>query len=575
MNGPDRESPRPDETGGKGKRQTNTLNALSKLSLDRRLTPVKRKAPVKPTKKAFCPRCDRPIEYYGAMGEWWCGTVGHKTYGADPAPPPSVIPASEPGRQAEASSFLAGVFGREVEAGEETPRFPRTDAGNGELFAHLHGDHLRFDHRRKRWLLWEGHWWHPDADAEVRRLAKDAARHRYHAGAAVDDLKEREAEARFAINSESRMRLEAMLALGQAECPIADAGEGWDTDPWTMGVANGIVDLRTGTLRAGRQEDRITLHSPVAYNPDASCSQWLAFLVRIMAGNADLIGFLQRAVGYSLTGNVSEQVLFFLHGTGANGKSTFLGAILDMLGDYGRQAAPGLLTPKRGETHPTEYADLMGSRLVASLEVEEGRRLAEAMTKWLTGGDRMKARFMRQDFFEFTPTYKLFLAANHKPTIIGTDLAIWRRIKLVPFTVEIPEEEQDGDLPTKLREELPGILCWAVKGCLLWQEGGLCPPDEVRAATEAYRTEQDVLGDFIADCCRTGQDEKVTANALYIAYTNWCKDSGERPRSKTAFGRRLAERGFASDRTMRDRWWYGLSVFLPQMTGSDGGLDIK
>ena len=469
------------------------------------------------------------------------------------------LPVQREPRQ-QGSSSLADVFGREVEV-EGGKRFPRTDAGNGELFAHLHGERLRFDHRRRRWLLWADHWWQPDADAKVRRLAKDAARYRYRAGGALDDLKEREAEARWAISSESRTRLEAMLALGQTELPIADAGEGWDSDPFLMGVGNGVLDLQTGTLRPGRQEDRITMHSPVAYDPEATCSRWTVFLDRVMAGNADLIGFLQRAVGYSLTGDVSEQVLFFLHGEGLTGKSTFLTAILDLLGDYGREAAPGLLLTKRGERHPTEYADLENARFVSSVELDEGRRLAEGLVKWLTGGDRMKARKMRQDFFEFVPTYKLFLAANHKPTILGTDFAIWRRIKLVPFTVRIPEEERDGKLGDKLRKELPGILRWAVEGCLLWQEHGLQTPDEVKAATEAYRTEQDILGDFIADCCVTGPETWVSTNAIYVAYSNWCKESGEKPRTKTAFGKQLTERGFDPDRTRSEgRLWRGIGL---------------
>jgi len=444
--------------------------------------------------------------------------------------------------------------------------FHRTDAGNGELFAHLYGDRLRYDHRRKRWLLWLGHWWVPDADAEVRRLAKLTARRLYRDAAGVDNLKEREAEARWAIGSESRMRLDATLSLAQAERPIADTGHDWDLNPWLLGVANGVIDLRTGTLHDGRPENRLTMHSPTAYNPDAPCPRWLAFLDRVMAGNEALIDFLQRAVGYSLTGDVSEQVLFFLYGTGANGKSTFLTPILDLLGDYGRQAAPGLLLAKRGERHPTEFADLENARFVSSVEVDQGKRLAEGLVKWLTGGDKMKARKMRQDFYEFRPTYKIWLAANDRPTITGTDLAIWRRIRLVPFTVVIPDPEQDKDLPAKLRGELPGILNWALHGCLAWQRDGLDIPQKVQAATEAYRVEQDILAGFLDDCCTTGSEEKVTANALYVAYTNWCKDSGERPLTKTALGLRLAERGFTPDRTRNEgRFWQGIGLTVTRL----------
>ena len=212
-----------------------------------------------------------------------------------------------------ADRYLALTIGKALAAITQPeegrpPSFHRTDSGNGELFAHLYGDRLRYDHRRKRWLLWLGHWWMPDADAEVRRLAKLTARRRYRDAGGIDNLKEREAEARWAISSESHMRLDASLSLAQAEHPIADAGHDWDSNPWLLGAANGVIDLRTGTLHDGRPEDRLTMHSPTAYNPDAPCPRWLAFLDRVMAGNEALIDFLQRAVGYSLTGNVSEQV---------------------------------------------------------------------------------------------------------------------------------------------------------------------------------------------------------------------------------------------------------------------------
>jgi len=449
--------------------------------------------------------------------------------------------------------------------------FHRTDAGNGELFTHLYGEQVRYDHRRRRWLLWRDHWWQADAEAEVQQLAKEAARRRYQDATRIDGLNERQAEARWAIGCESRMRIEAALALASSERPITDAGKDWDSDPWLLGVANGVLDLRTGDLRDGRPEDRITMHSPVAYDPDAPCPHWLAFLDRIMGGNTALIDFLQRAAGYTLTGDVGEQVLFFAYGTGANGKSTFLTAMLDAFGDYGRQAAPGLLLAKRGERHPTEYADLETARLVASVEVDEGRRLAEGLVKWLTGGDRMKARRMRQDFYEFRPTYKLWLAANHKPTITGTDWAIWRRIRLLPFTVVIPPEEQDPHLPDTLRRELPGILAWAVQGSLDWQRDGLGTPPEVEAATTAYRLEQDVLADFLEECCSVGPDLQAAASALYKAYSEWCKDAGEKPLPKNAFGMRLPERGFTPDRAKGGRrLWQGIGLRdAPQVTEPD------
>lgn len=287
-----------------------------------------------------------------------------------------------------------------------------------------------------------------------------------------------------------------MVTLAESEPGIPVLPGELDRDPWLLNVKNGTVDLRTGELRPHKRDDLITKIVPVEYDSEASCPTWLAFLNRIMDGNERLIAFLQRAAGYSLTASTQEQCFFLLYGTGANGKSVFLTTLLAVMGDYGIQAAPDLLLAKSGESHPTEVADLFGARLVVATETEAGRRLAENLVKQHTSGDRLKARFMRQDFFEFEATFKIWLATNNKPIVKGTDYAIWRRIKLIPFTVTIPPEERDKSLPAKLRQELHGILAWAVQICLEWQKYGLNEPQEVTAATCAYRDEQDILGSW-------------------------------------------------------------------------------
>jgi putative DNA primase/helicase len=264
--------------------------------------------------------------------------------------------------------------------------------------------------------------------------------------------------------------------------------------------------------------------------------------------------------------------LFFLHGMGANGKSTLIGVLQGLLGEYAKQAAPELLVSRGGDRHPTELADLFGARFVASIEVDEGKRLAETLVKQMTGGDRMKGRFMRQDFFEWEPTHKLILAANHRPEIRGTDYAIWRRIHLVPFTVQIPEEERDKQLPAKLRVELPGILTWAIAGCLDWRRNGLGVAEAVREATEGYRAEQDILSDFLEDECTLGPDLWVSASSLHEAYVAWSGGRGQRGAavlSPTAFGSRCAERGFRSERRSvsgkQMRGWAGLRLARPSI----------
>jgi putative DNA primase/helicase len=277
-----------------------------------------------------------------------------------------------------------------------------------------------------------------------------------------------------------------------------------------------------------------------------------------MDGNRDLITYLQRVAGYGLTGDVGEQCLFFFHGSGANGKSTLLGALLGLLGDYGMQAVNDLLIVKHNESHPTERADLFGKRFAATIETEEGKRLAEALMKQMTGGDKVRARKMRQDFFEFDPQHKIVLAANHKPTIKGTDFAVWRRIKMVPFVVTIQEEEKDKSLPEKLRAERAGILNWALRGCLDWQRHGLAEPDEVRQATAAYQAEQDTVAKFLAECCLVHPEAKVKVAALFDAYGKW---SGDKYTSQPDFNDRVRAKGYESKQgTGGYYFWRGVAL---------------
>lgn len=450
--------------------------------------------------------------------------------------------------------------------------FKKTDLGNSERFISRHGHDALYCYAWGKWLVWTGARWERDDAGKVHRLAKATVRSMYQEAADNEDEKERKALADHAKRSEAEARIRAMLELAKSEQPVSS--EELDARPWLLNAQNGTVDLRTGKLRPHRQEDLITKLAPVEYDPDAKAPTWEAFLARVLPSE-ELRGFFQRAVGYSATGDTSEQCMFINHGGGANGKSTSQEAIATALGDYAMRAPTEMLLAKRAGGIPNDVARLKGARFVAASETEEGRRLAESLIKDLTGQDTITARFMRAEWFDFKPTHKLWLSTNHKPEIRGTDAAIWRRIRLVPWSVTIPPEEQDKQLPAKLREELPGIFAWIVQGCLEWQRQGLRPPDEVRRATGRYRAEMDVLAAFIDEECIVAEHASASAKALYSAYKAWCEENGERPETQRRFGGRLKERGFESGRmTTGPRKgaseWYGIGL-AGGPEGSPGG----
>ena len=337
-----------------------------------------------------------------------------------------------------------------------------------------------------------------------------------------------------------------------------------DADPWALNCANGIVDLRTGELRP---HDPAEMHSklvPIAFEPTARAPHWERFLEQVFAEDAELVTFVKRFAGHSLSGDVREQLLVFAHGAGANGKSTMLGALRNLAGDYGLQLDPTVLTASQHDQHPTGLTDLRGARLVTTIETDAGRRLAEALVKMLTGGDPIRARRMRGDYFEFLPTHHLWLAGNHLPAIRGTDLGIWRRIALVPFDVTFEGERQDPDLPAKLDAEAHGILAWAIEGCLEWQQHGLQVPARVKAATASYRTSQDHLGRFIDERCVVEDTAYVTSRDLRAEYIEWCEAQGEKPWSAKAVGAELTDRGFDTGTVGRGndkaRTWLGIGL---------------
>jgi putative DNA primase/helicase len=446
-----------------------------------------------------------------------------------------------------------------------------TDLGNSERFIAHHGDNVRYCYPWAKWLVFTGTRWERDDAGRVHKLAKETVRSIYKEASEASAEDRRKALAKHASRSEGADKIKAMLELAKSEVPVTP--DELDADRWLLNAPNGTIDLRTGILREHRREDLITKSVGCEYDPTAEAPVWAATLERALPSEA-LRLFFNKLAGYALSGDVSEHILAVLYGTGANGKSTILNALLAAARDYGMQAAPDLLVAKKG-SHPTEVADLFGMRLVASIEVEDGRRLAESLVKQLTGGDTVRARRMRQDFWQFEPTHKVFMAVNHKPEVRGTDTAIWRRLRLIPFGQTLPPAEQDKQLPQKLTAELSGILRWAVEGCLLWQREGLQAPEEVRKATGQYRSEMDVIGAFLQDECEIAPAHKESFTILYKRYEEWCEEGGERAETRRKFNARLKERGKFDARRSGPggaNEWHGLRLLKKQNSGFAGKL---
>jgi putative DNA primase/helicase len=433
----------------------------------------------------------------------------------------------------------------------------RTDAGNAEFFAATYADHLRFDHKRGRWLLWRaGRWWERDTTALIRIMAKGVARLRLKHANNRDEVK-------WALRSESRQRQEAMLELAKSEYPLGDSGDGWDADPLLLGVANGVIDLRTGALREGRQADKLTLHSTIAFDATAKAPRWEQFISEVFDGNTELIDFVQRAVGYAMTGGVGEQVIFMAYGTGANGKSTFVEVIRHVLGDYAYNLPFSAFELQNRSAIPNDIAALENRRFVTALETSESARLNEARIKALTGSDPITARFLYGEFFTFVPAAKFWLVFNSFPRVDDDSEGFWRRVRVISFEHQFPKDKRDKQLLQKLKAEAPGILNWAIEGALKWQKNGLSTPQIVTQMSEQYRQQSDPLAEFIADCCDLEPDALATSGALWNEYLRWKRQQHDDELvDRTTFGRNLQMRGLTKVKIgpERSRGWRGIRV---------------
>jgi P4 family phage/plasmid primase-like protien len=473
---------------------------------------------------------------------------------ADPTPPRSTTTMTDaPPAVLEAAS--AG-------GPEHLDQQPYSDLGNARRLVAEHGDDLRYAPQLGHWLAWDGMRWATDVTGEAQRRGKAVVDGMLTQMATIADADDRKKLFGHWMKSQSAPRLAAMVDVARTEPGVPVLVTQLDADPWQLNTTAGVVDLRNGQVHPAERRALVTKLAPTAPDPTVGCPTWTAFLDWAMQGDTELVGFIQRAVGYSLTGRVDEQALFFLHGHGENGKSTFLNVLQALVGDYAIAAEPDLLIAAQGDKHSTGIADLVGRRVAVVQETEEGRRFAEATVKQLTGGDVIRARRMRQDFFEFRPTHKLWMAANHKPNVRGTDHAIWRRIRLIPFMASLSPGQKDERLLDKLLAEMAGIMQWALDGCLTWQRDGLQPPAVVIEATQEYRTEQDHVGRFIEDVCILDANQCVAARDLRKAYEAWCEENGERPWSAKAMGPQLVERHCERIQVGSNREWTWIGLGL-------------
>lgn len=403
-------------------------------------------------------------------------------------------------------------------------------------FTAEHATSLRYVHGWGRWYEWDGAIWRPDDTLKVFDMARRVCR------AASSECDKEKVAAMVA----SAKTVAAVERLAKADRRHAATVDQWDADPWLLNTPGSVVDLRTGILRRHMPDDYMT--KTTAVTPGGECPQWHAFLDTVTKGDADLQAFIQRMAGYCLTGSIREHALFFAFGTGANGKGVTINTLTGILGDYAAVASIDTFTASQNDRHPTDLAMLRGARLVTAQETEEGRRWAEARIKAMTGGDPITARFMRQDFFTFEPKFKLLIAGNHRPGLRNVDEAIRRRFNLVPFAVKIPAAERDKDLPEKLKVEWPGILRWAIDGCLDWQDIGLAPPAAVVVATNDYLKAEDALSLWLDECCLLGNTLQYGCTPLFNSWKAWADAAGEHAGSQKRFSQAMQARGHESVR---------------------------
>ena len=438
---------------------------------------------------------------------------------------------------------------------------PFTDVWNAKFLFEKYGGVLKYCEALGGWFIWDGSRWKKDDAFQIYSLAKNTVKQMYQMARVRGD----KFLFRHAVKSESELKLKSMISLVRCEKDITVNSDQFDKDIYLLNCKNGTLNLQTGELRPHAKEDYITRKLELNYDPDAKCPVWRSFLTTIFQNCVQIIDFMQRAIGYSLSGSIKEQCLFILFGIGMNGKSTFLKHLYHILGDYALNTPASTLMEKYNDSIPNDVARLKGIRFVTAVESGKKRTLAEAQIKHLTGDDPITARYLNCEYFDFFATFKIFFATNYKPNISGTDKGIWRRIRAIPFEKVIMPEEVDKELDEKLTKEYEGILAWAVEGFKKWQEEGLGSATKIVAATNEYQEESDVIGNYIEERCLVGAEYKVQASVILKDIQQWAKDGGLRYVNRNEFIDYMKRRGFVKEKlTSGERkgniFWLGVGV---------------
>lgn len=459
-----------------------------------------------------------------------------------------------------------------------TPTIQLTDTTNAEKIAEKYDGKLRFDHKRRRWLIWDKHMWKPDKNGAIERCAIESAREQLRESVDIENNAEKEKRVRWAIQSENRQKIEAAVSIAKNIEPIADEGENWDSDRLLLSCSNGIVELKTGKLRDGKPEDRITMSTNTLFEPKALCPRWEQFIDEIFEGNSELIHYVHKALGYSISGDMSEQVAFFGFGTGSNGKSVLFTTMKDVLGDYSHSVPASTFQRSLNNTNTNDVAAIEFKRFLISAETLSSSKINEQRMKKWSGGDAETARYLYGEYFTFYPACKIWLFLNHKPQIEDDSFGFWRRVRLIPFNRKFTAQEMDKHLGEKLVAEYPGILNWLVEGFQLWQKEGLDPtPDIVSRATKDYQTENDELAEFVLDRCVEGENYNERASVLYKTYQKWAEDqslTGADVLSQTKFGRRMSDK-YEKKQTNKGSVYQGITLKENTDAFPSGGFEQK